>query len=101
MRHSTKLVPSFDERVGGWDNFYDLFITQNKTQREIAEMFGVSREAVRSYAHKHGLCGKPKELLTENRDILDALSHELLEKETMDADEFIESVKKIKERRNH
>ena len=67
MRHSTKLVPSFDERVGGWDNFYDLFITQNKTQREIAEMFGVSREAVRSYAHKHGLCGKPKELLTENR----------------------------------
>ncbi|HIT55790.1 TPA: ATP-dependent zinc metalloprotease FtsH [Candidatus Galligastranaerophilus intestinigallinarum] len=43
---------------------------------------------------------KVLELLTENRDILDALSHELLEKETMDADEFIESVKKIKERRN-
>ncbi len=40
------------------------------------------------------------ELLSSNRDILDALSHELLEKETMDADEFIESVKKIKERRN-
>lgn len=40
------------------------------------------------------------ELLSNNRDILDALSHELLEKETMDADEFIESVKKIKERRN-
>lgn len=43
---------------------------------------------------------KVLELLTENRDILDALSHELLEKETMDADEFVESVKKIKERRN-
>ena len=40
------------------------------------------------------------ELLSSNRDILDALSHELLEKERMDADEFIESVKKIKERRN-
>ena len=43
---------------------------------------------------------KVLELLTKNRDILDALSHELLEKETMDADEFIESVKNIKERRN-
>ena len=43
---------------------------------------------------------KVLELLSNNRDILDALSHELLEKETMDADEFIESVKKIKERRN-
>ena len=29
------------------------------------------------------------ELLSSNRDILDALSHELLEKETMDADEFM------------
>ena len=43
---------------------------------------------------------KVLELLSNNRDILDALSHELLEKETMDADEFIESVKKIKDRRN-
>ena len=43
---------------------------------------------------------KVLELLSNNRDILDARSHELLEKETMDADEFIESVKKIKERRN-
>ena len=38
-------------------------------------------------------------LLTENRDALDALSHELLEKETMEASDFIESVKRIKERR--
>ncbi len=38
-------------------------------------------------------------LLTENRDVLDSLSHELLEKETMEADEFIESVNKIKSRR--
>ena len=67
MGHSTKIDPPFEERVGGWDNFYDLFITQNKTQREIAEIFGVSREVVRSYAHKHGLYSKPKELLTENR----------------------------------
>ncbi len=39
-------------------------------------------------------------LLTDNKDVLDALSHELLEKETMEASEFIESVNKIKERRN-
>ncbi len=39
-------------------------------------------------------------LLTENRDVLDALSHELLEKETMEGEEFIASVNKIKERRN-
>lgn len=38
-------------------------------------------------------------LLTENRDVLDALSHELLEKETMEADEFIESVNAVKNRR--
>lgn len=38
-------------------------------------------------------------LLTENRDVLDALSHELLEKETMEADEFIKSVNAVKNRR--
>ncbi len=38
-------------------------------------------------------------LLTENRDVLDALSHELLEKETMEAEDFIDSVNKVKERR--
>ena len=38
-------------------------------------------------------------LLTENKDVLDALSHELLEKETMEASDFIESVKRVQERR--
>ena len=38
-------------------------------------------------------------MLSENKDVLDALSHELLDKETMDAEEFIESVQKVKERR--
>ena len=39
-------------------------------------------------------------LLSENKDVLDALSHELLEKETMEAEDFMESVKRVKERRN-
>ena len=39
-------------------------------------------------------------LLTENKDVLDALSHELLEKETMEGEDFIDSVNKVKERRN-
>ncbi len=39
-------------------------------------------------------------LLNENRDMLDTLSHELLEKETMEASEFIELVEKVRERRN-
>ena len=39
------------------------------------------------------------QMLSENKDVLDALSHELLDKETMDAEEFIESVQKVKERR--
>ena len=34
-------------------------------------------------------------MLSENKDVLDALSHELLEKETMDADEFVESVNRV------
>ena len=39
------------------------------------------------------------QMLSENKDVLDALSHELLEKETMDADEFVESVNRVKQRR--
>ena len=39
-------------------------------------------------------------LLSDNKDVLDALSHELLEKETMEAEDFMESVKRVKKRRN-
>ncbi len=39
------------------------------------------------------------QMLSENKDVLDALSHELLDKETMDAEEFIESVNRVKQRR--
>ncbi|MCD8024028.1 MAG: ATP-dependent zinc metalloprotease FtsH [Candidatus Gastranaerophilales bacterium] len=42
---------------------------------------------------------KVMNLLNENRDVLDAMSRELLEKETMEGEEFIESVNKIKARR--
>ena len=39
-------------------------------------------------------------LLTENKDILESLSHELLEKETMEAEEFKVSVDNVIQRRN-
>lgn len=39
-------------------------------------------------------------LLSENRDMLESLSHELLEKETMEGEEFMASIEKIKERRS-
>ncbi len=41
-----------------------------------------------------------KEILTNNRDILDELAMALLDKETISADEFDELIEKVKERRN-
>lgn len=68
-------------------------------QRDYSEQVAYSiDEEVKSIVDEQ--YGKVIGLLTENRDVLDALSHELLEKETMEADEFIESVNKIKARRN-
>ena len=68
-------------------------------QRDYSEQVAFEiDEEVKSIVDKQ--YSKVLELLSNNRDILDALSHELLEKETMDADEFIESVNKIKDRRN-
>lgn len=40
-----------------------------------------------------------KELLTQNRDMLEALSKELLDKETLDEKEFVELMEKIKSER--
>ena len=68
-------------------------------QRDYSEQIAcVIDEEVKDIVDKQ--YNKVISLLTENKDILDALSHELLEKETMEADEFIESINKIKSRRN-
>ena len=40
-----------------------------------------------------------KQLLTENRDMMDALAHELLEKETLDEKEFEEIMERVKNNR--
>ena len=42
-----------------------------------------------------------KEILSANRDILDELAMSLLEKETINAEEFDELVEKVKARRNN
>ena len=40
-----------------------------------------------------------KQLLTENRDMMDALAHELLEKETLDEKEFEEIMERVRNNR--
>ena len=41
-----------------------------------------------------------KQILTENRDILEELAMSLLDHETINAEEFDELIEKVKERRN-
>ena len=42
---------------------------------------------------------KQKKLLNENRDMLEAISKELLDKETIDADEFQEIMNRVESER--
>ncbi len=68
-------------------------------QRDYSEQIAyIIDEEVKSIVDEQ--YNKVLRLLSENKDVLEALSHELIEKETMEADEFIASVDKIKSRRN-
>ena len=58
--------------------------------------YELDKEVKRIIDEKYELARK---ILTENRDILDELAMSLLEKETINAEEFDELIEKVKERR--
>jgi len=59
--------------------------------------FELDKEVKKIIDEKHELA---KQILTENRDILDELAMSLLDHETINAEEFDELVEKVKARRN-
>ena len=67
-------------------------------QRDYSEQvaFEIDNEIRRIVDERYSLA---KKLLTENRDMLEAISRELLEKETIDETEFEEIMNKVKEQR--
>lgn len=59
--------------------------------------YELDTEAKKIIDEKYALA---KQLLIDNRDILDELANSLLERETINAEEFDEIIEKVKERRN-
>ena len=59
--------------------------------------FELDKEVKKIIDEKHELA---KQILTENRDILDELAMSLLDHETINAEEFDELIEKVKGRRN-
>ena len=62
-----------------------------------AVAFELDKEVKRIIDEKYAFA---KEILTQNRDILNELANALLEHETVSADEFDELVEKVKARRS-
>lgn len=56
----------FEERIGDKENFISLYIGQNMTQYEIADMFGVERDTVKTYVKKYCIT-KPRKMQAEKR----------------------------------
>jgi len=72
----------------------DFGQTKNYSEQIAYEL---DKEVKKIIDEKHELA---KQILTENRDILDELAMSLLDHETINAEEFDELVEKVKERRN-
>ena len=73
----------------------DFGQTKNYSEQIAYEL---DKEVKKIIDEKHELA---KQILTENRDILDELAMSLLDHETINADEFDELIEKVKERRNN
>ena len=71
----------------------DFGQTKNYSEQIAYEL---DKEVKRIIDEKYQLA---KEILTENRDILDELAMSLLDHETINAEEFDELIEKVRERR--
>ena len=71
-----------------YDVLYDLFITQNKTEDEIAEMYNVSRKVIHTRLQKNNIV-KPMKLKVEKRKQTNLLKYGF---------EYVTQVEEIKEK---
>lgn len=61
------------------EELYELYITQDKTQKEIGQEYGMSREMVSHYVRKFGLPRKSRKQVASKNKKLDITGDELLE----------------------